>query len=217
VRIKALRLAWFRGAADPVTLEAMGKSWGIYGCNGAGKSSFVDSIEYGIKRGKIGHLISEYSGRNQEKAIPNTHTPANCNTEFCITFQDDSQLNVKIARNGTHTRTGAEAVKIEDWDYRRTVLRQDEVAEFIRSRKGEKYSALLPLFGLHELEVAAENLRQLARSVETQAKLPQKQGALGQIAARRKQVFGNDSDAAIEARSKRCIANTAQEAKRPPR
>ena len=107
---------------------------------------------------------------------------------------------MKIARNGTHTRTGAEAVKIEDWDYRRTVLRQDEVAEFIRSRKGEKYSALLPLFGLHELEVAAENLRQLARSVETQAKLPQKQGALGQIAARRKQVFGNDSDAAIEAK-----------------
>jgi hypothetical protein len=200
VRIKALSLAWFRGAADAVTLEAKGKSWGIYGCNGAGKSSFVDSIEYGIKGGKIGHLISEYSGRNQEKAIPNTHTPADCNTGFCITFQDDSQLNVKIARNGTHMRTGAEAVKIEEWDYRRTVLRQDEVAEFIRSRKGEKYSALLPLFGLHELEVAAENLRKLAQSVETQAKLPQKQGALGQIRATRKQVFGNDSDAAIEAK-----------------
>jgi hypothetical protein len=200
VRIKALRLAWFRGAADAVTLEAKGKSWGIYGCNGAGKSSFVDSIEYGIKGGKIGHLVSEYSGRNQEKAIPNTHTPEDCNTEFCITFQDDSQLNVTIAPNGAQTRTSASGVKIEDWDYRRTVLRQDEVAEFIRSRKGEKYSALLPLFGLHELEVAAENLRKLAQSVETQAKLPQKQGALGQITARRKQVFGNDGDAAIEAR-----------------
>jgi hypothetical protein len=88
---------------------------------------------------------------------------------------------------------------MQDWDYRRIVLRQDEVAEFIRSRKGEKYSALLPLFGLHELEVAAENLRQLAKSVETQAKLPQKQGALGQIAFRRRQVFGSQNDAAIEA------------------
>jgi RecF/RecN/SMC N terminal domain len=200
VRIKALRLAWFRGAADAVTLESKGKSWGIYGCNGAGKSSFVDSIEYSIKGGKIGHLVSEYSGRNQENAIPNTHTPAHCNTEFSIAFQDDSQLDVKIARNGTHTRTGADAVKIEDWDYRRTVLRQDEVAEFIRSRKGEKYSALLPLFGLHELEVAAENLRKLVQSVETQAKLAQKQGALGQITERRKQVFRNDADAAIEAK-----------------
>jgi hypothetical protein len=200
MRIKALRLAWFRGAADAVTLATDGKSWGIYGCNGAGKSSFVDSIEYGINGGKIAHLVSEYSGRHQEKAIPNTHTPANCNTEFWIKFQDDSELNVKIARNGTHARVGADAVKMQDWDYRRIVLRQDEVAEFIRSRKGEKYSALLPLFGLHELEVAAENLRQLARSVETQARLPQKQGALGQMTAKRRQVFGNVSDAAIGAR-----------------
>lgn len=199
MRIKELRLAWFRGAADVVTLGVEGKSWGIYGCNGAGKSSFVDSVEYGIKGGKVGHLVSEYSGRNQEKAIPNTHTPANCNTEFWIKFQDDSELNVKIARNGTCTRAGADAVKMQDWDYRRIVLRQEEVAEFISSRKGEKYSALLPLFGLHELEVAAENLRQLARSVETNARLPQKQGALGQITVKRQQVFGNQNDAAIEA------------------
>ncbi|WP_315766935.1 MULTISPECIES: AAA family ATPase [unclassified Bradyrhizobium] len=200
MRIKALRLAWFRGAADPVEFGADGKSWGIYGCNGAGKSSFVDSIEYSIKGGKIGHLVSEYSGRNQEKAIPNTHTPANGNTEFTIKFQDGSELNVKIARNGTHTRTGTETVRIEHWDYRRTVLRQDEVAEFISSRKGEKYSALLPLFGLHELEVAAENLRKLGRSVEIEARLPQKQGALGQIRIKRRQVFGTDDDASIEGR-----------------
>jgi hypothetical protein len=200
MRIKELRLAWFRGAAHVVTLAADSKSWGIYGCNGAGKSSFVDSIEYGVTGGRIGHLVSEHSGRNQEKAIPNTHTPANCNTEFWIKFQDDSELNVKIARNGTHTRTGADAVKMQDWDYRRIILRQDEVAEFISSRKGEKYSALLPLFGLRELELGAENLRQLARSVESQARLPQKQGALGQFRLQRKQVFGNDDDAAIEAR-----------------
>jgi AAA15 family ATPase/GTPase len=96
MRIKAtLRLAWFRGAADAVTLAVDGKSWGIYGCNGAGKSSFVDSIEYGINGGKIAHLVSEYSGRHQEKAIPNTHIPANCNTEFWIKFQDDSELKAE--------------------------------------------------------------------------------------------------------------------------
>ena len=198
MRIKALRLAWFRGAADAVTIVPDGRSMVIYGCNGAGKSSFVDSVEYGVKDGKIGHLVSEYSGRNQEKAIPNTHTPADCNTQFWITFQDDSELNVKIARNGTHTRDGADAVKLQDWDYRRTVLRQDEVVEFIRSRKGEKYSALLPLFGLHELELTAENLRQLAKSVEKQSTLAQKQGALDQIAAKREQAFGADADDAIE-------------------
>ena len=31
----------------------------------------------------------------------------------------------------------------------------DEVAAFIHDTKGGKYSALLPLLGLHEMEVAA--------------------------------------------------------------
>jgi hypothetical protein len=80
------------------------------------------------------------------------------------------------------------------------VLRQDEVAEFVRSSKGEKYSALLPLFGLHDLEVAAENLRKLARSAESQAMLRHKQGALEQIMVRRKEIFRDESDTEIEAK-----------------
>jgi energy-coupling factor transporter ATP-binding protein EcfA2 len=200
VRVKTILLAWFRGAADPVALEADGRSMVIYGQNGAGKSSFVDAVEYVVNNGKLAHLTHEYSGRNQEKAIRNTHTPVGQNTEFWITFQDDSELHVRIAPNGTHARTGAQGINMEAWDYRRTVLRQDEVAEFIRSSKGGKYSALLPLFGLHELEVAAENVRQLARVAEQQSKLGQKQGALQQSVIKRKQAFGNDTEAAIEAK-----------------
>jgi hypothetical protein len=50
--------------------------------------------------------------------------------------------------------------------------------------------------------------------VEHQAKLPQKQGALGQIAAKRKQVFGDETDAAIETKieavyKKYCAAGQA--------
>jgi energy-coupling factor transporter ATP-binding protein EcfA2 len=172
----------------------------IYGQNGAGKSSFVDAVEYVVNNGKLAHLTHEYSGRNQEKAIGNTHTPAGRSTEFWITFRDDAELHVKIAPNGTHVTDAAQGINIGAWDYRRTVLRQDEVAEFIRSSKGGKYSALLPLFGLHELEVAAENVRQLARVIEQQSKLAQKQGALQQTISRRKQVFGSDADEAIEAK-----------------
>jgi hypothetical protein len=198
VRIKKVRLSWFRGAADPVALEPGDRSLVVYGQNGAGKSSFVDAIEYVVNKGKLGHLTHEYSGRHQEKGVPNTHTPAGRNTEFSITFQNDAELKVKIAPSGSHTKSGADTVDMGAWDYRRTVLRQDEVAEFIRSSKGGKYSALLPLLGLHELEVAAENLRQLARVVEQQSKLAQKQGALGQTVTRRKQAFGDDTDATIE-------------------
>ena len=136
MRIMAVHLAWFRGAADPVALEPNGKSMVVYGQNGAGKTSFIDAIEYVVHNGKLAHLTHEYSGRNQEKAIPNTHTPTDRNTEFSIKFKDETELHVMIKRNGTHAKSGAEAVNMGAWDYRRTILRQDEVAEFIHSRKG---------------------------------------------------------------------------------
>jgi len=198
MRVKNVRLAWFRGAAEAVPLDLGGKSAVIYGENGAGKSSFVDAIEFVLHSGKLNHLSHEYSGRNQEKAIPNTHAPDGSATELWVQFADDAELNIKIARNGTHTKAGIGATKMDGWDYGRTVLRQDEVAAFIHSRKGDKYSALLPLFGLHELEVAAENLRQLVPAVEKQSQLSAKQATLKVLAPKRKQIFGDDDDAAIE-------------------
>jgi len=83
------------------------------------------------------------------------------------------------------------------WDYRRTVLRQDEVAKFIGDTKGGKYSALLPLLGLHQLEVAAENLRQLAKSVEERSKLKETKVSLQEVAMKRQATFGTDSDEQI--------------------
>ena len=100
MRVKNIRLAWFRGGADTVPLELNGKSSVVYGPNGAGKSSFVDAVEFILNKGKISHLSHEYSGRNQVKAIPNTHTPAGKDTELWIQLIDESELNVKIAKNG---------------------------------------------------------------------------------------------------------------------
>lgn len=217
MRIKHVRLTWFRGAAEPVALEADCKSLVVYGRNGAGKSSFVDGIEYVTRGGKIAHLAHEYAGRNQERAIPNTHKPEGRTTAVAIKFENDEELNVTINANGVSARTGAAGVGMDKWDYRRTVLRQHKVAEFIHSTKGDKYSALLPLFGLRELEVAAENLRQLAKSVEQQSKLAQKKGAAGQIIAKRKLAFGAESDEAIAAKiaglhKKYCLASSAADA-----
>lgn len=199
MRIDSISLSWFRGAADVVALDCGLKSLVVYGQNGAGKSSFVDAVEYAVNGGKIVHLAHEYSGTKQEKAIPNTHTPQDRATAFTIKFKDGADLSVTIARNGTPAKTGS--VDMSAWDYRRTVLRQDEITRFIHSRKGEKYSDLLPLLGLGDLEIAAENLRQLARTTEQQANLKEKSGAAGEIANKRKQSFGNASDDAIEVKA----------------
>lgn len=198
MRIKSVTLTWFRGAADPVALEPNCKSMIVYGSNGAGKSSFVDAIEYAVKGGKIEHLAHEDSGRKQEKAVPNTHIPNGKNTEFRVKFQNDKELNVKIDRNGTHTTSGAETINMGGWDYTRTVLRQDEVSQFISYTKGKKYSVLLPLLGLHELEIAADNLRKLGRTVDTQSRLRERKGQLEQVNRKRTESFGNDTNEQIE-------------------
>ncbi len=194
MRIKAIQLSWFRGAADPVSLEPDCKSMVVYGGNGSGKSCFVDAVEYVLNDGKIGHLAHEYSGKHQEKAVPNTHKPQGRKTQFKIKFKDDSELKTEIKPNGSSTSSGAEPVAMGTWDYRRTVLRQDEVAEFIHDTKGGKYSALLPLLGLHQMEVAAENLRQLAKSVERRSKLKETKAALREVRTKREAIFDTDGD-----------------------
>ena len=194
MRIEAIQMSWFRGAADPVSLESNCKSLVVYGENGSGKSCFVDAVEYVLNNGKIGHLTHEYSGKHQEKAIHNTHKPKGQKTELRIRFENDSELKLVINSDGSFTSSGAETIAMNTWNYGRTVLRQDEVAAFIHDTKGVKYSALLPLFGLHQMEIAAENLRQLAKSVEQQSKLKEAKTILSGTKAKRTKTFGADID-----------------------
>ena len=89
MRIKAITLSWFRGAADPVSLELDCKSMVVYGENGSGKSSFVDAIEYVLNDGRIMHLAHEYSGKHQERGVLNTHKPQDRKAEVRIKFKDN--------------------------------------------------------------------------------------------------------------------------------
>ena len=51
MRLNSIELEWFRGAADAVNLDLGGRSCVVFGKNGAGKSSFVDSVEFILKGG----------------------------------------------------------------------------------------------------------------------------------------------------------------------
>ena len=190
MRIKSIELAWFRGAADPVSLEPNCKSMVIYGENGSGKSSFVDAVEYVLNNGSIAHLRNEYSGSHQVKAIPNTHRPKGNKPVLRFKFSDDSNLNILFDPNGSSNSSGAEGIAMHEWQSRQTVLRQDEVSKFVHDTKGDKYSALLPLFGLQGMEFAAENLRKLAKSVEDEVKLSEKKIQHNQVENLRKVTFG---------------------------
>ena len=103
-------------------------------------------------------------------------------------------MKTEIKDDGTANASGPKAATIPAWDYRRAVLRQVEVASFIHATKGEKYSALLPLFGLHPMEIAAENLRQLAKNADSLSRIERSKIILNQVRARRRATFGTDTD-----------------------
>jgi len=86
------------------------------------------------------------------------------------------------------------------WDYGRTILRQDEVAAFIHDTKGGKYSALLPLFGLQPLEVAAQNIRQLVKEIGQQFEIAEIRIQLSQLDTAQKKVFGSDTEDQVAAK-----------------
>lgn len=165
MRVKEIVISWFRGSAGGTTLDLAGKSVAVYGDNGAGKSCFVDAIEYVLNDGRIGHLAHEYSGRHQEKAVLNTHRPDDGKAGVRVSLMDGSTVVVTIAPNGSTNVTKSGETDLTTLDCAKTVLRQDEVSHFVHSTKGQKYSVLLPLLGLGHLEIEAENFRQLARAI----------------------------------------------------
>lgn len=193
MKIKDIKLSWFRGAAESAVLDLGLKSVVVYGENGAGKSSFVDSIEYILNQGRIGHLAHEHSGKKQEKAIINTHTPAGQSAGINVQLADAATVSVKILPNGNFSIT-PDSPPMTSWNYQRTVLRQNEVSDFVTHTKGDKYSALLPLLGLSHLEVIAENLRQLEKAIVHEADISSKKKELQQIEIKRKEIFGENDD-----------------------
>jgi hypothetical protein len=211
MRIKSVEMIWFRGAAASVTLDTALKSVVVYGENGAGKSSFVDAVEFVMSGGKVRHLAHEYSGKRQERGIINTHKPEGEKTKLTIAFDVGAQDVVEIESDGRCAFGGIKAMK--DWDLGRTILRQDEVARFIHGTKGEKYSVLLPLFGLQELETAAQNIRQLAREIERQFEIGEIRNQLRLLEPNRKRVFGNDADDQIVAKIEALHAKHAPDKK----
>jgi DNA repair exonuclease SbcCD ATPase subunit len=172
----------------------------VYGPNGAGKSSFVDGIEACVKGGKVAHLSHEYSGRHQEKGLINTHRPAGRAASITLTLTQTAQP-VTCSWSGAAAKlSGLENTNLHIWDYRRIALRQEEVAEFIRSTKTEKYSALVPLLGLQPLETAAANLRKIAREYADRSNVDQLRADVASIRARLRTAFPETDEASLQKR-----------------
>ncbi len=192
MKIASIRLSWFRGAGAEAVLETNGGSVFAYGANGAGKSSFVDGVEVCVTGGKVAHLAHEYSGRHQEKGLINTHRPVGKPTSVMVEIADNAESVICTwAATGAPKLAGLDKTPLNTWDCRRTALRQEEVAEFIRSTKAEKYSALLPLLGLQPLEAAADNLRRIAKETAILSRIDELRRKADAVRHSRNAIFGD--------------------------
>lgn len=202
MRIETIEASWFRGAAESAVLATSSKSVAVYGPNGSGKSTFPDAIEYLHKGGRIEHLAHEYSGHRLEKGVRNTRTPHDTSSTLRICLDRGRSIAAEIDRDGRFSITGSPdecLAEFRSGDLRRLILRQDEVANFIHCAKGDKYSVLLPLLGLSQLEQAADNLRRLQQGVRQPASLPQKEQRLQDLISAVAEVFPDRAaDKALE-------------------
>ncbi|WP_444666021.1 hypothetical protein [Cereibacter changlensis] len=96
-------------------------------------------------------------------------------------------------KTGVAAKTHEGPTLISGWSYRTVALRQEELSEFIRASKGEKYSAVVPLLGLSDLEAAAENLRRLPKVIEQESQLQKLRAQIDTATTKRKEVFGSAS------------------------
>jgi hypothetical protein len=172
MKVNSLELCWFRGASSKATLECNHSNIVIYGLNGSGKSSFVDSIEYLID-GKIEHLRHEYSGRKQEKSIRNTLMPSGTDSIIELTSNKGS-IKMEIKSNGA-TKICYDPPSFKEEFNKLTlekyVLRQDQLSNFIHKPKGEKYSVLLPLLGLGDYDQTEKNIETLIKTIREKSQL----------------------------------------------
>jgi len=200
MKIKQIRLSWFRGASENATLETNDKSLVVYGRNGTGKSSFVDGIEYILRNGHISHLAHEYSGRHHKHGVRNTHTPSGIPSTIGIDFSSGETVDMQIEPDGNFKSACSPAAfetEFSKLNFARVVLRQDEIANFMLKTKGEKYSALLPLLGLHSLEVRANNIRSIKSETMSASMLQRKQTDIIRQQAAKDAAFGDKSDEEI--------------------
>lgn len=200
MKVNSIDLSWFRGVADSASLNTELKNVVIYGANGSGKSTFCDAIEYLIMNGRIDHLRHEYSGVRQEKGVRNTHAPEGATSTISVDFEGNINICAAIDEDGNPVFTcdpSGFIDSIQSWKIEQLILRQDEVARFVLKPKGDKYSVLLPLLGLQNLEQAASNLDALNRFIVERGNLIAKTERLKLLQAEALKHFPEISEKAV--------------------
>lgn len=152
-KIKTLAARCFRGIRD-ATLPFEGRSVVLLGENGAGKSSFVDALEF-FFTGRVSHIEGAQTVSTSKHA-PHIHfsrDDAAIEVEFdqpsgavCRTFDGVSSLPAELQRY------------VELGSHSTFILRRKNLLDFIMAQPAPRYQQLAAIIGVDDLDKAERTL-----------------------------------------------------------
>ncbi|WP_285269834.1 AAA family ATPase [Kaistella rhinocerotis] len=170
LKVNKITVENFRGIKSPVTLDFIkgrnATSALIYGRNGTGKSSIVDSWEWLINS-KIEFLTKEGVS---EKDYPHKLSNGN-NVYIDVEFSHTRINSVKALYNKTKVTSpinSGEYDEFKNYTIYPNFLRYSDLQEFVFKTKGEKYKYIAKFFGLEKFTKNQSDLQASFTRISTQ-------------------------------------------------
>ncbi len=178
-KLKKIRVNWFRGAKDTLELDLQkGRSIGVYGDNGCGKSTITDSIEW-FYRDRIDHLWREDC---KEECLRNTQCPATQNAIVSLEFNNEKFNSEKKLspsfRSSNSNKSKEFKVYIEQSKKERLFLRYQDILRFILLTKGQKRNELMNIIGYRAITEIRDVLVRIANDIQKDQRFIQLKGQL---------------------------------------
>lgn len=170
LKVNKITVENFRGIKSPVTLDFIkgrnATSALIYGRNGTGKSSIVDSWEWLINS-KIEFLTKEGVS---EKDYPHKLSNGN-NVYINVEFSHTRINSVKALYNKTKVTSpinSGEYDEFKNYTIYPNFLRYSDLQEFVFKTKGEKYKYIAKFFGLEKFTKNQSDIQASFTRISTQ-------------------------------------------------
>lgn len=178
-KLKNIRVNWFRGAKDTLELDLQkGRSIGVYGDNGGGKSTITDSIEW-FYRDRIDHLWREDC---KEECLRNTQCLATQNAIVSLEFNNEKFNSEKKLspsfRSSNSNKSKEFKVYIEQSKKERLFLRYQDILRFILLTKGKKRNELMNIIGYRAITEIRDVLVRIANDIQKNQRFIQLKGQL---------------------------------------
>lgn len=174
MKIKRIEIKGIRGIRDKIELRLNSNSCLIFGENGAGKSSFVDAIEW-FYYDKVGHLSrEEIDKKGGITAIRNVHMKEGEDVYILLEFTND-RLNCCKSMSST-LRKSYSNNSDEFYNYinnskeENLILRYEDLSNFINSTPKENLDNILNIIGFEDVLKTKDLIKRITNDLKREFK-----------------------------------------------